>query len=233
MTLSIVALVAVNLIPLAGALFLDWDVGLILFVYWSENLVVGGYNVLKIMVRPAEHPIVFLGRLFPVAFFCLHYGAFCGVHGFLLLAFLDPSGRTGDILSGNGWPFILIFVQILAGTIQTVWQTRSEVLFWPLVGLVLSHGVSFIQNYLGKGEVKRSTLDQLMQQPYKRIVLMHLVIIAGGFAVLALGSPLLMLVLLMVGKIALDIHLHRREHRTRPDEQYVEEAPNPTGNGNT
>jgi hypothetical protein len=79
MTLSIVALVAVNLIPLAGAFFLDWDVGLILFVYWSENLVVGGYNVLKIMVRPAEHPIVFLGRLFPVAFFCLHYGAFCGV----------------------------------------------------------------------------------------------------------------------------------------------------------
>jgi hypothetical protein len=96
------------------------------------------------------------------------------------------------------------------------------------VGLVLSHGVSFIQNYLGKGEVKRSTLDQLMQQPYKRIVLIHLVIIAGGFAVLALGSRLPMLVLLIIGKIALDIHLHRREHRTQPDEQYVEEAPYPT-----
>ena len=67
-----------------------------------------------------------------------------------------------------------------------------------------------------------------MQQPYKRIVLMHLVIIAGGFAVLALGSPLPMLVLMIIGKIALDIHLHRREHRTRPDEQSVEEAPGST-----
>ena len=101
MTLSIVALVAVNLIPLAGALFLGWDVGLILLVYWSENLVVGGYNLLKIMVRPAEHPIVFPGRLFPIAFFCFHYGAFCGVHGFFLLAFFDTSDSTGDILSGR------------------------------------------------------------------------------------------------------------------------------------
>ena len=63
-----------------------------------------------------------------------------------------------------------------------------------------------------------------MQQPYKRIVVMHLVIIAGGFAVIALGSPLPMLVLIVIGKIALDIHLHRREHRTQPDEQSLEEA---------
>ena len=228
MTLSLIALVAVNLVPLVGALFLGWDVGLILLVYWSENLVVGGYNVLKIMVRPAEHPIVFFGRLFPIAFFCFHYGAFCGAHGFFLLAFLDLSDNTGDILSGDGWPFFLVFMQILVATIQTVWQTRSEVLFWPLVGLGLSHGVSFIQNYIGKGEFKRATLQQLMQQPYKRIMLMHLVIIAGGFAVIALGSPLPMLVLIVIGKIALDIHLHRREHRTQPDEQSLEEAPGST-----
>ncbi len=228
MTISIAVLVAVNLIPLVGALFWGWDVGLILIVYWSENLVVGGYNVLKMMVRPAEHPIVFLGRLFPIAFFCLHYGAFCGAHGFFLLAFLDVSGATGDYLSGDGWPFFLIFMQILVETSKTVWQTRSDVLIWPLVALGLSHGVSFIQNYLGKGEFKRATLQQLMNQPYKRIMLMHLVIIAGGFAVIALGSPLPMLVLIVIGKIALDIHLHRREHRTQPDEQSLEEAPGST-----
>ena len=42
MTLSVAALVAVNLIPLAGVFFLDWDIGPILLLYWSENLVVGG-----------------------------------------------------------------------------------------------------------------------------------------------------------------------------------------------
>ena len=66
MTLSITALITVNLIPLIGVLFNDWDAGLILLLYWSENLVLGGYNVLKILLRPAEHPIVLAGRLLPM-----------------------------------------------------------------------------------------------------------------------------------------------------------------------
>ncbi len=70
-----------------------------------------------------------------------------------------------------------------------------------------------------------------MQQPYKRIVVMHLVIIAGGFAVIALGSPLPLLVLIVIGKIALDIHLHRREHRPQSEEQSLEEAPASTEGG--
>lgn len=69
MTLSLASLVAANLIPLVGVFFFGWEVGPILLLYWSENLVVGGYNVLKVMVRPAEHPIVYWGRLFPSAFF--------------------------------------------------------------------------------------------------------------------------------------------------------------------
>jgi hypothetical protein len=218
MTLSVAALVAVNLIPLVGVFFFEWDIGPILLLYWSENLVVGGYNMLKILVRPAEHPMVYLGRLFPIAFFCFHYGAFCGVHGFFLLAFLESNG-VDNILSGSDWPFFLVFVQILVETIYAVWSLHRDVLTWPLVALVISHGVSFTQNFWGKREFENATTEQLMQQPYKRIVLLHVAIIAGGFAVMLLGSPLPLLVLIVIGKIALDIHLHRREHRPRQEAQ--------------
>ena len=212
MTVSIAALITVNLIPLIGVLFNDWDAGLLLLLYWSENLVLGGYNALKILLRPAEHPIVYAGRLFPAAFFCFHYGAFCGVHGLFLLAFIDPSGP--DVMSSSDdWPFVLIFMGILVETIKAVWQTRSDVLFWPLLALIVSHGISFIQNYLRGGEFRTATTQQLMHEPYSRIVLLHVVIIAGGVAVLALGSPVPVLVLLVIGKIALDISLHIREHR--------------------
>ena len=216
MTLSIAALVAVNLIPLVGVLFLDWDIGPVLMLYWSENLVLGGYNVLKIMLRPAEHPIVYLGRLFPSAFFCFHYGAFCGVHGLFLLAFLETDGMD-DVMGGDLWPLFLAFVHILIRTIQAAWSLYSDVLLWPWVALVLSHGISFVQNFVGKKEFERFTTEQLMQQPYKRIVLLHVAIIAGGFGVMALGSPLPLLMLIVVGKIALDIHLHRREHRPKEE----------------
>jgi hypothetical protein len=218
MTLSVAALVAVNLIPLVGVFFFEWDIGPILLLYWSENWVVGGYNMLKILVRPAEHPMVYLGRLFPIAFFCFHYGAFCGVHGFFLLAFLESNG-VDNILSGSDWPFFLVFVQILVETIYAVWSLHRDVLTWPLVALVISHGVSFTQNFWGKREFENATTEQLMQQPYKRIVLLHVAIIAGGFAVMLLGSPLPLLVLIVIGKIALDIHLHRREHRPRQEAQ--------------
>jgi len=79
----------------------------------------------------------------------------------------------------------------------------------------VSHGISFVQNFLIKEEFRHATTEQLMQQPYKRIVLLHVAIIAGGFGVIALGSPLPLLVLIVIGKIALDIHFHRREHRPK------------------
>jgi cytochrome c oxidase subunit IV len=40
-------LVFANLVPLAGALTLGWDVGTILWLYWMESAVVGALNVIK------------------------------------------------------------------------------------------------------------------------------------------------------------------------------------------
>jgi hypothetical protein len=44
------------------------------------------------------------------------------------------------------------------------------------------------------------------------VVVLHLVIIGGGFAAMALGEPIAALVLLVVLKIVVDIAAHRREH---------------------
>ena len=45
--LTPVVLVAGNLVPLFGVLFLDWDVGAIVTLYWAENVVIGGITILK------------------------------------------------------------------------------------------------------------------------------------------------------------------------------------------
>ena len=52
----------------------------------------------------------------------------------------------------------------------------------------------------------------LMSAPYKRIIVLHLAILFGGWGVLALGSPLPVLVILVVLKTALDLKLHLKEH---------------------
>jgi hydrogenase/urease accessory protein HupE len=83
-----------------------------------------------------------------------------------------------------------------------------------LVALAISHGVSFAVNFLGAREWETTTVRELMTIPYRRIVVMHLTVIFGGFLVLLIDRQLPALVLLVLLKIAADLHGHVRE-RTR------------------
>jgi hypothetical protein len=80
-----------------------------------------------------------------------------------------------------------------------------------VLGLWVSHGISFIHNYLIGGEFRRTKLSTLMSQPYGRIVVLHLTILIGGALMMALNSPTVGLVLLVLLKIALDLRAHLKE----------------------
>jgi hypothetical protein len=49
-TPSLVALVVANALPLAGVLFLGWTVFPLVLLYWLENVVVGAFNVAKLLL---------------------------------------------------------------------------------------------------------------------------------------------------------------------------------------
>ncbi len=84
---------------------------------------------------------------------------------------------------------------------------------WPaFLGVCLSHGISFFYNFIGKQEFRRSTPEKQMMAPYGRIILMHLTNIFGGWLILALGAPILALVLVIVLKVASDVRAHEKEH---------------------
>ena len=52
-----------------------------------------------------------------------------------------------------------------------------------------------------------------MAAPYKRITVLHVAVIFGGFMVVNLGQPLGLLLALGALKIVLDIMLHKHAHR--------------------
>jgi len=83
-----------------------------------------------------------------------------------------------------------------------------------VIGLLASHGISFVQNYILGGEREEVTIGKLMTLPYRRIALLHVAILAGGVPVLLLDSPLALLIILVVLKTTLDVILHVREHRS-------------------
>jgi len=52
-----------------------------------------------------------------------------------------------------------------------------------------------------------------MALPYRRMMITHVALIAGGFFLIESGQPLGGLVLLILMKIALDVLFHRQEHK--------------------
>ncbi len=210
-SITLVALVLANLIPLFGVLRLDWDVGSIVVLYWAENLVIGFYTVIKLLLAAG------LKGLFLVLFFIMHYGGFCGVHGVFVLGLTDFGGGSPKLTPGADWPGPLVFPQMLLNVARQVLAAAPDALLWAVAALLLSHGVSFMLNYIGAREHKGQTTNAIMTAPYKRIVVLHIAIIAGGFLVISLGSPVGLLIALVALKIAMDIILHKRSHRMRLD----------------
>jgi hypothetical protein len=211
---AVVALILANLIPLAGVLFLGWNVWAILLLYWMENGVVGVFNVLKILRAEGQEatdgsgPLVngraasSMSKAALVPFFVIHYGMFWVVHGIFVVT-LPLFGMMGDLAGGDAeMPGVLEGVQPLA-------------IGFALIALTVSHGVSYRFNYIGRGEYRRATPSGQMFAPYGRLVVLHITIIFGALAISLTGAPAAAVVILVVLKIMLDLGLHLAEHRPR------------------
>ena len=214
---AVAALILANLVPLVGVLWFGWDVWGILIIYWLENGIVGLFNVLK--MRRAEGPengsaaanaatrrrlngLRINGRpasgtdkaaLIP--FFIMHYGIFWVVHGVFVL--LLP---TFAVMGVEGEPDFGTTLNPLA-------------ILLVLVLLFISHGVSYVLNYIGRGEYLRTTSAQQMFAPYGRLVVLHITIIFGAILIGMTGAPAAAIVVLVLLKIVLDLGLHLAEHR--------------------
>ena len=209
--IPVIALLAANAIPLFGVLFLGWDAFYVVLLYWTENLVIGFYNVLKMVFAAVPYPAAHLGKLFLIPFFIVHYGGFTAIHGFFVLALFHK--EQGPPIGGADWPCFLVFVQMLFNVSRYMYSVIPPQVRLAVLALFVSHGVSFVQNYLLKGEYTTAKPDKLMGSPYGRVVVMHIAILAGGFLTMAVGSPAPLLVVLVGLKTILDVSLHNREHR--------------------
>jgi hypothetical protein len=192
---SALVLIAANAVPLVGVLAFHWTVFSILLLYWCENVVVGVFNVLKILLAQPQSLGANAAKLFLVPFFTVHYGMFTLVHGIFVLTLFGP--KSG--ISPSPAAFALAI--------------REAGIGYGVIAIALSHGFSFVLNYLGQGEFRRASPQLLMMQPYARVVVLHVTILAGGFAVMALHSPVAALLVLVVLKTAIDLRSHLSERR--------------------
>lgn len=208
--IPVAALILANIIPIWGVLFLSWDAFYIVLLYWAENLAIGFYNILKIAFAKGSDRGKHHGKVFLIPFFIVHYGGFMAGHGLFVLVIFKKENT--EIMDQMLWPCFLGFVQLLLGVIRQMYIIITPAVKFALLALFISHGISFVYHYFYKHEYLYAKVDSLMSQPYARIVVMHIAILAGGALSQAMGSPIGLLLILIILKTVLDINLHLRQH---------------------
>jgi len=205
---SVIALIVANLVPLLGVIFFGWDLQTILLLYWAESAVIGFFSVLKMLKLGG------IAAAPACVFFCIHYGIFMMVHLFFLLM-LTNFNRSGPSFNGP------------EGILRDVLGNRE--LWLGLVGLFLSHGFSFVYNFLrdpkpdvsswlptppGTMNPRLAKVSQQFSSPYGRIFVMHFTIMVSTLMIVFLFGPsALMLAAMVVFKTIVDVMAHARQHQ--------------------
>ena len=208
---ALAALVAANLIPLIGVTLFGWELYAVMLVYWVENGVLGVFTLLRMATAGRERR----SALAMGPFFVVHCGGFWVGHGTLLAVLFSPlspfvaTAREGTI-SSTSLPASLPID--LPGIGNALWAPEAT---YAVLALVLSHGASFVENWWRGGERANATPRELMFGAYGRVMVLHIALIGAGFAIMALGAPVLALVGLIVLKIGLDTRAHLVEHARR------------------
>lgn len=209
--LSSYVLIAANFIPLIGVLFYDWDAILVLALFWIENLIIGAFNLIRIILAGIVQKDS--SAVFTSVFFAIHYGVFCAIHGQILTVLINyPEIKYTDYFPEISQGFFEIFLDGAAVLLSFI-DNLAPAIWLGITALILSRLVSFIENFILDGQVFTTKVSKLMAQPYGQIVVMHIGIIVGAILLEKFNSPIWLLVVIVIFKIIIDFQQHRRRHR--------------------
>lgn len=184
--LSVLAAVGFNLVPIIGVMFWGWSAFALIFLYWLENVVIGGRTVLSMLLNGVLTKAL-PASLFIALFFTAHYGIFCYGHGVFVVTMFGDGQGSFDLVS----------------TARTL-LAEDRGLGAGLLSISLLQVVQLVL-FVTRGDVIRTNAMELMGAPYPRIIMLHLVIIFGGGLVMMLGEPIVGVVLLALLKTAFDV----------------------------
>ncbi|KUK75985.1 MAG: hypothetical protein XD93_1165 [candidate division WS6 bacterium 34_10] len=188
-----ILLIGINLIPIYGVFYLDWNVYDIIFLYWIENIVIGIFNVVMMacaqrearysIERPAlkysSYNFYGVKEKDLTKFFIGLYTVFLIVHGVFLITVF---GKLPSIIIKKDFNGLITY----------------------LVSLLSVYLFSLIFDYFGKKQNTVTSKASLMWKPFLRVLVIHMVILLGyGFV----GNRKLISIFIVV-KIIADLILY-------------------------
>lgn len=223
LTFNIIA----NLVPLFGVLFLGWHPVLILFIYWQEAVIVGLYNIPKILLAKITKKLTEKQKQE-----MLEKVSSNKINEKDREVLVDIiSGEPNLLLMKGKLVFVLFFIihysLFLKGTHSLIglvdsWFGGIEKLVFlniALVSFVISHGISFWLNYYNNEEYKRIGMSEQMVIPYKRVGILFLTIILGVMLSVGTKTSSSFIIVFVIVKIVIDVWLHKNRHKLTFEEK--------------
>lgn len=197
---------AVDLLPVMAVVFLGWRAGPLIVLYWLENGVIGVFAILRMLTVGASKGLMVLIAIFMSGFFAVHYGLFWFVHGIFVLP-LAAASKGGEMLKSTPAPNSPVDLGILTSALQSY-----PYMDYFLLIIVTFAAIVYVVDFIVRGEYQRAALDELMSAPYVRVVVLHVGIFAGAFALLAMGEPAAGVLLLILMHAAWGMYMRIRRY---------------------
>ncbi|MCP4901491.1 MAG: hypothetical protein GY906_31385 [bacterium] len=183
-----VLLVLANIAPVIDLVKSGEPVGSLLVIYWIQLMIIGLWNIPKIIIMARWFAIVL------VPAFCAMYFGVLNIFGFIAGGLLDDQMRGTEwhenfALSNYTWLALLFF------------------------GV---HGFSFVFHFLRGREWEGATqqdYERQISKPMIRVMPMWLAALFGGFVAAFFHSAAVVVLFVMPVKILLDVYGHLWEHQ--------------------
>jgi hypothetical protein len=182
---------------------------------------------------PIGSVVMLFSRLLLIGFFLMHFSLFMFAHLFFINFLFGPQSvfESGTVLvdvfslleipdfSGPfsfitvfGWIFLVMPVNAVQIMLTNLISPEIlSMLLFPVILMVLSHGYSFVSNYIGKKEYKTGSARIFFTQPYSRIIAMQFAVIFGAFALFIIPFGIVPILILGPIKLIADLFMHLTE----------------------
>lgn len=185
-----IALALSNIAPLLGVLLGYWSAFDVIFLYWFENIIIGLFTVCRMTIRPENSTLFAIGGLFTAGFFCLHYGFFTYGHGVFVASFFEEQLLSSSNVTDND------LLQVVAHMLS------NQGVQLTIAAMFIAHLIDFVIAY------REKNIDGIsveMFKPYKRIIVLHIAIIFGGFIAMSLNNTLGVALVMIALKVFFDL----------------------------
>jgi hypothetical protein len=194
--------IAANLVPVYGVLFLEWNAKEVFLVYCLETIIVGIFTLLKLGITGAikkrdvwntqNGKTIYMPVISFMLFFIVHYGMFVAIQ-------MGMFFEVSSIGKNSGIGFFNFFYR---------WPELITREIYIMLGVfIVSYAFRNITEFILSGEYRTASLGLLMFQPYGRIFVQQVTVILGSMF-LAFGGGKVFIVIFALIKIFFEVFVN-------------------------